>query len=170
MPNENACPRCGGTMNCLAGRSAHPSNWYCENPECGYQAWDHPVKYPDGAAVKPWGYYKVLKSGPGYWVKELFIEPGKRLSLQSHEERDEVWVCLSGEGLALLQNFPKTLARGATMPLRQGNQILVPRGWKHRIINNSRHPLIVLETATGNPVESDIVRYEDDYGREVEEH
>lgn len=38
---NNDCPVCGGYTNCLAGQSAHSSNWYCANPKCGWQAWDY---------------------------------------------------------------------------------------------------------------------------------
>lgn len=35
------CPKCGGPLRCLAGESAHPSNWFCEDEKgCGWQAWD----------------------------------------------------------------------------------------------------------------------------------
>ena len=35
------CPDCDGVMSCLAGCSAHPDNWYCEDEDgCGYQAWN----------------------------------------------------------------------------------------------------------------------------------
>ena len=38
--NDDKCPRCGGPLECLAGFSAHPSNWYCKNEAgCGWQAW-----------------------------------------------------------------------------------------------------------------------------------
>jgi hypothetical protein len=36
----DSCPHCGSELKCLAGRSAHPTNWYCINNHCGYQAWD----------------------------------------------------------------------------------------------------------------------------------
>lgn len=32
------CPKCKKEAECLAGRSAHPSNWYCSH--CGWEAWD----------------------------------------------------------------------------------------------------------------------------------
>lgn len=40
MVNE-VCPKCGASLECLGGCSAHENNWYCSNEEgCGWQAWD----------------------------------------------------------------------------------------------------------------------------------
>ena len=40
-PNQNKCPKCGGSIRCLGGKPAHDSNWYCEDETgCGWQAWD----------------------------------------------------------------------------------------------------------------------------------
>lgn len=30
---HNKCPRCKGSISCLGGRSAHWSNWYCDDPK-----------------------------------------------------------------------------------------------------------------------------------------
>ncbi len=39
--SEIKCPKCGGETKCLAGESAHHSNWYCEDEtKCGWQAWN----------------------------------------------------------------------------------------------------------------------------------
>jgi hypothetical protein len=36
----NKCPECGGSVSCLCGHSAHPSNWYCDDESgCGWHAW-----------------------------------------------------------------------------------------------------------------------------------
>jgi len=46
---------------------------------------------------KPWGEYQVLEKTPGYWLKKIFIKKGEQSSLQSHKNRDEVWVVLQGK-------------------------------------------------------------------------
>lgn len=46
---------------------------------------------------RPWGWYRVLDDKPGYKVKELVIEPGKRLSMQRHFNRSEHWYVLKGK-------------------------------------------------------------------------
>jgi len=48
--------------------------------------------------IRPWGYYENLASGPGYLVKRIVVDPGKRTSLQWHEDRGEDWVVVSGSG------------------------------------------------------------------------
>lgn len=40
---------------------------------------------------RPWGYFRILLQGKGYWVKRLSLRGG-RTSLQAHQDRDEVWV------------------------------------------------------------------------------
>ncbi|MEO8529832.1 MAG: mannose-1-phosphate guanylyltransferase/mannose-6-phosphate isomerase, partial [Deltaproteobacteria bacterium] len=42
--------------------------------------------------MKPWGGFEILASGLGYQVKRLTVEPGAKLSLQSHRFRSEHWV------------------------------------------------------------------------------
>ena len=44
---------------------------------------------------RPWGVYYVLEDLPLYKVKKLVVEPGKRLSLQSHTKRSEHWTVVS---------------------------------------------------------------------------
>lgn len=45
---------------------------------------------------RPWGIYYVLEDSPLYKVKKLIVNPGKRLSLQSHTKRSEHWTVVSG--------------------------------------------------------------------------
>ena len=48
---------------------------------------------------RPWGWFKVLHRGEEYCVKELYVEPDKRISLQFHRYRTEDWVIVKGSGL-----------------------------------------------------------------------
>ena len=81
------------------------------------------------------------------------------MSLQSHKYRDEHWVVVSGKGMAVLDNSFIALAPGIS--------VVVPKGVKHRIINDSINDMLVLsETQIGVYLgEDDIIRYEDDFGR-----
>ena len=110
--------------------------------------------------TRPWGYYEVLKQGKKFWIKTLTINPGARLSLQSHKNRDEVWTVIQGKAVVDIYKS------GNTVILDKSDTIFVGRETKHRIWNDSSDEhLIICEVALGNLDENDICRYEDDYGR-----
>ena len=46
---------------------------------------------------KPWGSYQVLEEGDKYVVKKIIVNPGAKLSLQSHKYRSEHWIIAKGE-------------------------------------------------------------------------
>jgi mannose-6-phosphate isomerase len=107
---------------------------------------------------RPWGNYTVLHTDENCQVKKLIVKPGKRISLQSHEFRAEHWFIVSGQGVAELD--------GNKITVGPGHSVDVPTGSKHRISCDSSEPLIFIEVQTGSSfVEADIVRYEDDFGR-----
>lgn len=107
---------------------------------------------------RPWGWYCVLHESPGYKIKKILVHPHSRLSLQSHRFRREIWVCISGEGRAEVDD--------ATSILTVGKTIDVPKGARHRLENPSDSSLEIIETQLGDYLgEDDIIRYEDDYGR-----
>jgi mannose-6-phosphate isomerase-like protein (cupin superfamily) len=107
---------------------------------------------------RPWGYYAILFTDETCQVKKLVVNPGKRISLQSHKFRAEHWFIVSGQGIAELD--------GKEIEVGAGNSIDVPIGSKHRISCTEVSPLIFIEVQTGSSfAEDDIVRYEDDYGR-----
>lgn len=112
-----------------------------------------------------WGRYYTIEKDASYWIKKIVVLPGNRLSLQSHRHRREVWVAISGEGVAVIHDWPKTLRYGARHWLTAGSQVEIDAGVKHRLENVGEDNLVVLEIAFGAPDEEDIVRYEDDYGR-----
>jgi mannose-1-phosphate guanylyltransferase len=81
----------------------------------------------------------------------------QKLSLQTHEHRDEYWFVTSGVGVATVEDSRVELYAGATL------QVL--RGEKHRLESFGGN-LVLIEVQTGSYLgEDDIVRYEDDYGR-----
>ena len=114
------------------------------------------------ATKRPWGAFEVLhaqREDDNFVVKRIIVNPGQRLSLQSHVFRSEHWVVVRGRGEAILGK--DTLAVG---PL---SHIFVPRGVVHRLCNTEEdQPLVVIEVQCGTHLdEGDIIRYEDDYAR-----
>jgi mannose-6-phosphate isomerase-like protein (cupin superfamily) len=107
---------------------------------------------------RPWGNYTVLHTDENCQVKKLVVNPGKRISLQSHKFRAEHWFIVSGQGIAELN--------GVQMEVQPGDSIDVPIGSKHRISCGKTESLVIIEVQTGTSFsEEDIVRFEDDFGR-----
>jgi mannose-6-phosphate isomerase len=107
---------------------------------------------------RPWGYYDVLLEDPEHKVKRIVVYPGKRLSLQCHKHRDEHWIIAAGEGRMTVDHVE--------FPLGKGSFVNIPRRSIHRVSNTGQTNLIFIEVQTGDYFdESDIQRFEDDYGR-----
>jgi mannose-6-phosphate isomerase-like protein (cupin superfamily) len=108
---------------------------------------------------RPWGYYTILSDEPDHKVKRIVVYPGKRLSLQKHQRRAEHWTAVYGEGLVTLD--------GKQIRLNKGDSIDIPRGGVHRIENPTKDNMAFIEVQRGDYFgEDDIVRLEDDFGRE----
>ena len=92
-------------------------------------------------------------------IKRLVVFPQKRLSLQSHEHRDELWLVIRGKGKAQLDE--------ELVPLQPGSLVRITKTQKHRLINDQEEGnLEIIEIQTGSYFgEDDIVRYEDDFNR-----
>lgn len=106
---------------------------------------------------RPWGRWEEYLNEPGYRVKRIVVHPGKRLSLQKHECRQEHWVIVQGHGQFTLDD---TLT-----PVHPGDSVYIPIGGVHRIENDGEAPLVIIETQMGLCLEDDIIRLEDDFGR-----
>lgn len=106
---------------------------------------------------KPWGSYVDFIREPNVVVKELTVNPGSRLSLQTHNFREEHWICIFGRGKAIIGS--------SEFDLIAGSKIHVPKNTVHRIINDSEEILRIAEVQLGLCDENDIIRYEDDFGR-----
>ena len=96
--------------------------------------------------------------GKNFLVKELVVNSKSKLSLQKHFHRSEYWTITDGKPLITLnkKNFLK----------KPGEKIFIPREAIHRIENKFKKKVKIIEIQTG-PIlkETDIVRYQDIYGR-----
>ncbi len=113
---------------------------------------------PGASDDRPWGSWTVLATGDGFAVKEIVVNPGEVLSLQSHEHRSEHWIVM--EGVAEATVADEVLRREAN------ETVFIPAGARHRIANVGDTPMRFVEVQTGDLLsEDDIHRYEDRYGR-----
>ncbi|MEA5117941.1 MAG: hypothetical protein VB036_10030, partial [Propionicimonas sp.] len=100
--------------------------------------------------VRPWGRFRQYAHNYPVTVSLMEVEEGRRLSLQSHPGRGELWIVLDD---------------GATVHIgedqwapRVGEEIWIPPNCKHRL-GSTRGTVRVLEVAFGNWQQDDIVRY-----------
>ena len=108
--------------------------------------------------IRPWGSFEILATGDRYQVKRLIVNPGAKLSLQSHRYRAEEWSVVNGTARVTLDDDDLTVAEGST--------VSVAVGARHRLQNPGHIPLVVIEVQLGSYLgEDDIERYADEYGR-----
>ena len=107
---------------------------------------------------RPWGRYVNLFEGKGFLVKELFVKSKSSLSLQKHHHRSEYWLVTNGKPLITINKNKFTK--------KPNESVFIPQRAIHRIENPYKKPVKIIEVQTG-PIlkESDIVRYQDIYGR-----
>ncbi len=108
---------------------------------------------------RPWGSYDSIDFGERFKVKRLTVKPGAVLSLQMHHHRAEHWVVVSGTA--------RITCDERTFLLSENESTYIPIGSKHRIENPGKVPLHIVEVQSGSYLgEDDIVRFEDNYGRQ----
>jgi mannose-1-phosphate guanylyltransferase len=107
---------------------------------------------------RPWGYYDLMDRGNGFQVKRILVNPGAKLSLQKHKFRAEHWVVISG--IATITCGNKTFCIG------KNESTFIPKGEIHRLVNQEKIDLEIIEIQTGEYFgEDDIIRLEDYYQR-----
>ena len=107
---------------------------------------------------RPWGSYTVLEDEHGYKIKRIVVKPGKRLSLQKHYHRNEHWIIVSGTATVTVgeRNFL----------LRENESTFIRMGEVHRLANEGKIPVVLIEAQVGSYTgEDDIVRLQDDFNR-----
>lgn len=109
-------------------------------------------------AHRPWGTYEVLQKAEHYKVKRLVVKPGSKLSLQKHFHRNEHWIVVSGTATVNVD--------GQTFLVRPNESTYIQMGQLHRLENQGKIDLIMIEVQVGEYTgEDDIVRVEDFYQR-----
>lgn len=108
--------------------------------------------------LRPWGTFRRFTYNQASTVKIITVNPGQTLSLQLHHHRDELWIVLNS-GLQV------TLGDRLWEP-EPYEEIFIVREAQHRAAGVGRVPSRWLEIAFGNFDEQDVVRLDDQYGRD----
>jgi len=109
---------------------------------------------------RPWGNYDSIDNGVRFQVKRIVVNPGASLSMQMHYHRAEHWIVVTGTA---------RVTRGDEVFILAENQsTYIPLGTTHRLENPGIVPLEIIEVQSGAYLgEDDIVRFQDNYGRNV---
>lgn len=108
---------------------------------------------------RPWGSYTGLEMRERFQIKRITVNPGAKLSLQMHHHRHEHWIVVSG--VAKVTNGEKIVM------LNENESTYISAGTKHRLDNPGTIPLELIEVQVGSYLgEDDIVRFDDEYGRQ----
>ncbi|QIW09673.1 mannose-1-phosphate guanylyltransferase/mannose-6-phosphate isomerase [Francisella sp. LA112445] len=100
---------------------------------------------------KPWGSSTILEDKPGYKINTIHLEPGKKLSLQKHYHRSEHWIMISGTATIIIGDTKSIL--------RPNESVYIKIGEAHRLENNGKIPVVLIEAQVGEYIsEDDIVR------------
>jgi mannose-1-phosphate guanylyltransferase / mannose-6-phosphate isomerase len=108
--------------------------------------------------LRPWGSYEGVDRGQRFQVKRIVVKPDARLSLQKHFHRAEHWIVVTGTATVEVD--------GASKIVRENESVYIPLGAWHRLSNQGKIDLELIEVQSGSYLgEDDIVRSEDDYKR-----
>jgi mannose-1-phosphate guanylyltransferase/mannose-6-phosphate isomerase len=109
---------------------------------------------------RPWGTYRSIDVQERFQVKRISVNPGAKLSLQMHHHRAEHWVVVHGTAKVTIDD--------RVFVLKENESTYIPIGARHRLENPGRIRLELIEVQSGSYLgEDDIVRFDDDYGRET---
>lgn len=107
---------------------------------------------------RPWGWYDTIDVGERFKVKRIQVNPGSSLSLQKHSKRAEHWVVVKGTA--------EVTCGDKVTVIYENQSTFIPLGEMHRLSNPTDVPLEIIEVQTGIYLdEDDIVRFDDNYGR-----
>jgi len=107
---------------------------------------------------RPWGYYESIDMGERFQVKRIVVIPGGKLSLQKHQHRSEHWVVVRGTAEITIGDQRREV--------HENESAYIPIGSVHRLANQGKISLELIEVQTGSYLgEDDIIRLDDIYRR-----
>ena len=108
--------------------------------------------------LRQWGYYRVLhENNPTVKLKELTVDPGKALSMQRHDKRNEFWFV--SQGIATVYTLNVSTDLELLGMYKKHQHIWIDNRQWHQLRNETKEPLKIIEIQYGeNCVEEDIER------------
>lgn len=108
---------------------------------------------------RQWGHWRVLhEQGHEVKLKELTVDPGKRLSMQRHKDRAEHWFVAEGTATVYTVNSASTDEELLGV-YKQFQHIHIEQTEWHQLSNETDQPLKIIEIQYGeNCIEEDIER------------
>lgn len=77
---------------------------------------DRPIRY----AEKSWGSFRILDVEENSLTIKVTLNPGEKMHYHSHEQRDEVWSIISGEGKVIVDDMEQTVIAGDVITMQAG--------------------------------------------------
>ena len=109
--------------------------------------------------TKPWGYeLHWVKEEMPYMGKIIHIDGGKRLSLQTHDQKQESWLLLKGKAKIIWDNANGELVE---TEMEEGKGYTCKKNQRHRLTGVTDCDIIEVST----PEIGTTYRLEDDYKR-----
>lgn len=105
---------------------------------------------------KPWGQFDQFTYNELTTVKIISVKKGEAFSLQYHNHRSEFWRVISG--------YPFVTVGENTTIAKPGDEFIIEKLQPHQL-EAQNDDVQVLEIASGNFDEEDIIRIKDKYGR-----
>lgn len=99
---------------------------------------DHRVMF----AEKSWGSFRVLDVEKESMTIKVTLNPGHQMNYHSHQNRDEVWTVIAGQG--------RTIVDGMEQPVKAGDVVTMAAGCRHTIIADTE--LQVIEVQLGKEI------------------
>jgi len=88
-------------------------------------------------ADKSWGSYRVLDIEKGSLTIKIGLKSGCRMSYHSHQNRNEIWIVVSGKGKAVVNENEELI--------QKGDVVMIDAGCKHTIIAETEMTLVEIQ-------------------------